>query len=75
MKTTKSRLTDKELELLQAYAKSNSLSLGEFIKNTLLEKIEDEYDYQVGEREFKKFLLNNEIATPILDLLKEIEND
>lgn len=75
MKTTKSRLTDKELELLQAYAKSNSLSLGEFIKNTLLEKIEDEYDYQVGEREFKKFLLNNEITTPILDLLKEIEND
>ena len=38
------RLSDKDTELIKAYADMNNISLSELVRNAVIEKIEDEYD-------------------------------
>ena len=51
------RLSDKDTELIKAYADMNSISLSDLIRNAVLEKIEDEHDlecYKKAIEEYKK---------------------
>ena len=51
------RLSDKDTELIKAYADMNNISLSDLIRNAVLEKIEDEYDldcYNKAMEEYKK---------------------
>ena len=51
------RLSDKDTELIKAYAKMNNISLSDLVRNAVLEKIEDEYDlksYYEAMEEYKK---------------------
>ena len=51
------RLSDKDTELIKAYAKMNNISLSDLVRNAVLEKIEDEYDlecYYKAMEEYKK---------------------
>ena len=51
------RLSDKDTELIKAYAAMNNISLSDLIRNAVLEKIEDEYDlecYKKAIEEYKK---------------------
>lgn len=51
------RLSDKDTELIKAYADVNNISLSDLIRNAVLEKIEDEYDlecYNKAMEEYKK---------------------
>ena len=51
------RLSDKDTELIKAYADMNNISLSDLIRNAVLEKIEDEYDlksYYEAMEEYKK---------------------
>lgn len=51
------RLSDKETELIKAYADINNISLSDLIRNAVMEKIEDEYDlecYKKSIEEYKK---------------------
>lgn len=51
------RLSDKDTELIKAYADINNISLSDLIRNAVLEKIEDEYDlecYKKAIEEYKK---------------------
>lgn len=51
------RLSDKDTELIKAYAEMNNISLSDLIRNAVLEKIEDEYDlecYKKAIEEYKK---------------------
>ena len=41
------RLSDKDTELVKAYAEMNNISLSDLVRNAVLEKIEDEYDLKV----------------------------
>ena len=41
------RVPEQELALFKDYAKINNRSLSEVIRNTMLERIEDEYDLKV----------------------------
>ncbi len=75
MSTITIRTTDREKELLQEYAKFNGLSLSDFIKKSMIEKIEDEYDYKVGEKAYQEYISSDEKATPIASLLAELENE
>lgn len=55
--TVSVRLSDKDTELVKAYAKLNNISLSDLIRNAILEKIEDEYDlecYNKAMEEHKK---------------------
>lgn len=51
------RLSDKDTELIKAYAEMNNMSLSELVRKAILEKIEDEYDlkaYYEAMEEYKK---------------------
>jgi len=50
-------LPDEDVALFKKYADLHNMSLSEFIRNTVLERIEDEYDlkvYKEAIEEFKK---------------------
>lgn len=69
------RLTDEERNVAESYAKINSISLGEAFKKALFEKIEDEYDFNLGEEAYNKYVKNGKKATPIKDFWREIDNE
>lgn len=51
------RLSDKDTELIKAYAEIHNISLSDLIRNAVIEKIEDEYDlecYKKAMDEYKK---------------------
>ncbi len=51
------RLSDKDTELIKAYADMNNISLSDLVRKAILEKIEDEYDlkcYYEALKEYKK---------------------
>lgn len=51
------RLSDKDTELIKAYADMNNISLSDLIRKAVLEKIENEYDlktYYEAMEEYKK---------------------
>ena len=50
-------LPDEDVALFKKYANIHNMSLSEFIRNTVFERIEDEYDlnvYEEASEEFKK---------------------
>ncbi len=53
MSTVSVRLSDKELSLFKDYAKVNNKSISEIIRESVLSRIEDEYDLHVFE-EYEK---------------------
>ena len=69
------RLTDEERNVAETYAKINSISLGEAFKKTLFEKIEDEYDFNLGEEAYNKYVKSGKKATPIKDFWRELDNE
>ena len=69
------RLTEEERNVAESYAKINSLSLGEAFKKALFEKIEDEYDFNLGEEAYNKYIKSGKKATPIKDFWREIDNE
>lgn len=51
------RLSDKDTELIKAYADMNNISLSDLVRNAVIEKIEDEFDldcYKKAIEEYKK---------------------
>lgn len=66
------RLTEKERELAESYARMHSISLGEAFKQALFERIEDEYDLQVFEKAMAEYE-KNPVTRPIEELWKELD--
>lgn len=66
------RFNDEEEEILKNYVKSKGISLSQYIKNTIFEKIEEEYDLEV----IQEYLKNKEKGTLELisyeDTMKEL---
>ena len=69
------RLTEEERNIAETYAKINSISLGEAFKKALFEKIEDEYDFNLGEEAYNKYVKSRKKATPIKDFWRELDNE
>ncbi|MGP1349245.1 MAG: type II toxin-antitoxin system RelB family antitoxin [Stomatobaculum sp.] len=73
MSTISLRVPEDELNIFKAYAKHNNSTLSEIIRNTMLERIEDEYDLKV----FADYEAEKEAGTlktrPISELWKEID--
>lgn len=68
------RLSDKDTELIKAYADMNNISLSDLIRKAVLEKIEDEYDlkaYYEAMEEYKK----NPTTYTLDEVEKELELD
>ena len=49
------RLEDDDAALIKKYAALHNISLSDLIRQTLIEKIEDEYDLSVYNRAMKEF--------------------
>ena len=72
MSTISIRVPDEELNILKSYAKYKNKSLSETIRETMLDKIEDEYDLKVF-AEYEAEKAAGKVKTrPISDLWKEL---
>ena len=63
------RLSDKDTELIKAYADMNNISLSDLIRNAVMEKIEDEYDLECYKKSINEYKKNPKTYT--LDEVKE----
>ena len=66
------RLTEREKQIADSYAKLHSISLGEAFKQALFEKIEDEYDISVFDEAYEEYK-NNKQSRPVEDLWQELD--
>ena len=57
------RLNKKEEKLLKDYVKLNNISISDFIRNAIMEKIEDEYDIQCYEEAMEEYKKNPKTYT------------
>ena len=62
MATISLRVPDQELDLLKKYARINNTSLSEIIRQTMLERIEEEYDLKVF-AEYERDRARGEVKT------------
>ena len=67
------RLTKEERALAESYAKLHSYSLSEAFKRALFEKIEDEYDIQIGQDAYEEYISEGSFSRPIDDLWEECD--
>ena len=63
------RLSDKDTELIKAYAEINNISLSDLIRNAVLEKIENEYDLECYKKAIEEYKKNPKTYT--LEEVKE----
>ena len=63
------RVSAEDHALFQKYAKMHGLSLSEFVRQTVMERIEDEYDLAVAEKAMEEF--RKDPVTYTMDEVKE----
>ncbi len=66
------RLNEQENEMIKTFAKINNMSVSEFIRKAVMERIEDEIDlqdYQKAMADFKK----NPVTYSMEEVAKELE--
>ncbi|HHX54480.1 MAG TPA: ribbon-helix-helix protein, CopG family [Clostridiales bacterium] len=56
--TVSIRLSESEAALIRKYAEMKNMTVSEFVRQTLLERIEDEYDISEYEAAMKEYLDN-----------------
>ena len=69
MATISFRLSDEEKRLITDFSKRNNITVSELILNSILEKIEDEYDLKIGIEASEEFKEN-----PISYSMDEMRN-
>ena len=57
------RLSEKDTELIKAYAELNHISLSDLVRNAVIEKIEDEYDLECYEKAMEEYKKNPKTYT------------
>lgn len=73
MPTISLRVAKEELQILKAYAKIHNSSLSEVIRDTMLEKIEENYDLKVFAEYEKEKSLGRVKTKPVHELWKELD--
>lgn len=66
--TVSLRLNDRDATLIKSYADFNNISISELIRQTLIEKIEDEYDLELFNAAMTEYENN-----PVTYSLDEVE--
>lgn len=72
MSTITFRTNEEEKKLIKDYATFNGLSMSEYVKIAILEKIEDEHDYVLAEERFAIYNSNKEETVSIDDALRDL---
>ncbi len=68
------RLSDKDTELIRAYAELKNISLSDLVRNAVLEKIENEFDLESYNQAMKEYK-NNPKTYTMEEVKKELEID
>ena len=63
------RLKQEELELIQRYAELKGLTISELVRQSILERIEDEFDLKLYEKALSEFRKNP--VTYSLDVIEQ----
>lgn len=64
------RLSDEDTELFKKYAQMNGISVSELVRQSVIERIEDEYDLKLYEEAMKEYQKN-----PVTYSLNEVEKE
>ena len=67
---TSLRLNDEEQKLISKYAKLHNLSVSAFIRQAVIERIEDEYDCKLFEQALREFE-----ADPVIYTWDEVKKE
>ena len=59
MRTLSIELTNDEFELLKKYSATKSMPMSEVLKQSFFEKLEDEFDIELFDKEYSNYLKNN----------------
>ncbi|MCI7343882.1 MAG: DUF6290 family protein [Fusobacterium necrophorum] len=72
MSTISLRMKDEDMDLLKQYVKVNNLNLSEFIRNTILDKIED--DLRINEERILRVWeeAKKEKASPLEEVIERL---
>lgn len=72
MSTISLRMKDEDMDLLKQYVKVNNLNLSEFIRNTILDKIED--DLRINEEKILRAWeeAKKEKASPLEEVIERL---
>lgn len=68
------RLNDEDTKLFQKYAKLNGLTMSELVRQSVLERIEDEYDLELYKQAIKEYE-KNPITYTLDEVYKELINN
>ena len=66
------RMSKKEKELVNSYAKSHGWTISEAIKRAIFEAIEDEYDIAIADKAMEEYRKHPEDVVPFEDIKKEL---
>lgn len=72
MTTISLRLSPEETELIKGYAKFYNISVSEFIRQTILKKIEDEDDIEKATKAYSDYLNSGKQSKPVSALWEEL---
>ena len=64
------RLNDEDTQLIKNYAKLNNISVSDLIRQTVIEKIENEYDLEMFSKAMREYKEN-----PVTYSLDEVERE
>lgn len=65
------RLSNEDAMLIKKYAEINSLSISDLIRQSVLERIETEYDLEMFDKAMKEYK-NNPVTYSLNDVEKEL---
>ena len=66
------RLKENDLKLIRKYAEINNISLSDLVRNSILEKIENEYDLKSYEKSMEEYKKNPKTYT-LAEVKEELE--
>lgn len=66
------RLNERDSDLIKAYAKANNLSISDLIRQSVIEKIEDEIDLKLYDEAMKSYQKEPETIS-FEDAMKDLE--
>lgn len=66
------RIPKEERELIEAYAKLQGMTVSEVFRSAVMEKIEDEYDLAIYDREYAKYVEGGKQARPFKEVADEL---
>ena len=67
------RLSNEDTMLFKKYAEMNGISVSELVRQSVLERIEDEYDIVVAEEAYKEYVDSGCKSTPVADFWRELD--